>query len=73
MGKIKERSHVVLGLYDFLAKLGIKSARRNIPPKFITGKNVEFYLNGVKLKNGEGVDYVLDDNPGDLTLFGSKR
>ena len=62
----------VLKFMDFLAKLGIKSAKRNLPP-YITGKHVQFYLNGVKLKCAEGVDYVLDDNPGDLTLFGPKR
>ena len=66
MGKIKENRHVVLGLYDFLAKLGIKSAKRSAPP-FITGKNVQFYLNGVKLQYAEA-DYVIDNSSGPIVL-----
>ena len=68
MGKIKERTHVVLEFLDFLAKLGIKSARRNVPPKFITGKNVNFYLNGVKMTYAGDLDYVVDNSSGPIVL-----
>lgn len=57
----------ILKFMDFLAKLGIKSAKRNLPP-YITGKHVQFYLNGVKLQYAEGVDYVLDNSCGPIVL-----
>ncbi len=67
MGRFKDRNQITLNLFDFLAKLGIKSAKRSVPP-FITGKHVQFYLDGVKLEYAQGVDYVVDNSCGPIVL-----